>query len=70
MAEDFLKKNNFSVTVIPTPREVTQSCGLSIKLNCSGVDNVKGYIKDGRFKAKAMFLIKRENGVKKIEKIG
>lgn len=69
-AEDYLKKNNFSVTIIPTPREVSHSCGLSIKVNSGAVEEVKDIMKQEKIKAKALYHLKRENGAKNIEKIG
>ncbi|KPU42936.1 hypothetical protein OXPF_37050 [Oxobacter pfennigii] len=68
-AEDYLKKNNFSVTIIPTPREVTQSCGLSIRLNSAGIDEVKEIIGTQKIKIKSIYFLKKENGFKKIEEV-
>lgn len=69
-AEDYLKKNNFSVTIIPTPREVTRSCGLSIKINSEAAEEVKYIIKQEKIKAKALYHLRKENGTKNIDKIG
>lgn len=68
-AEDFLKKNNYSVTIIPTPREVTQSCGLSIKLNEGRIDEVADFKTKGLIKIKGMYHLLKEDGVRKIRKI-
>lgn len=68
-AESFLKGQNFSITVIPTPREVTLSCGLSVKFNYGGVDAIKDLVAAGSIKAKGIYHLKRENGVRSIEEI-
>lgn len=68
-AESYLKDRNFSITIIPTPRDVTQSCGLSIKFNTSAVDTVKEIIDEGIIRVKGIYHLKRENGARKVEKI-
>ena len=68
-AESYFKKNNFNITIIPTPREVTQSCGLSIKFNDSCVNTIKRAIDGINIKTKGIYFLKKENGKPKIEKI-
>ena len=34
-------KNEIDYTVLPTPREITQSCGISIKFSIENIDNIK-----------------------------
>jgi Protein of unknown function (DUF3343). len=68
-AEDFLKKNNYSITVLPTPREVSASCGLSIKFNSGGLEEIKDIIENGSVKAKGIYSFTRENNKKIIEKV-
>ncbi len=36
----------FAITVIPTPREITQNCGLSIKINDNNLAEILKQIKD------------------------
>jgi hypothetical protein len=68
-AESFLKKNDFSITIIPTPREVSESCGLSIKLNSGGIDTVKEIVDQGKIRVKGIYHLIRENGERKVEKM-
>lgn len=35
----------FSITVIPTPREITKNCGLSIKINSPDIEDIMAQIK-------------------------
>ena len=68
-AEKYLKDNKFSITVIPTPREVTLSCGLSIKINSGGIDSIKGMIDEGMIRVKGIYFLKKINGMRNIEKL-
>lgn len=68
-AEDYLKKNNFYTTMIPTPREVTQSCGLSIKINPDNLDAIKELIEKSAIKIKGIYCIKNIDGSRKVETI-
>jgi len=69
-AEDYLKKNDYSITIIPTPTEVTQSCGLSIKFNSGCISKIKELIDGGSIRTKSIYHLKRENGIRNIEKVG
>jgi hypothetical protein len=68
-AESYLKNKNISISVIPTPREVTQSCGLSIKLNDVPLESIRNIIGEGIMKIKGLYYLDRRNGVKNIEKV-
>lgn len=69
-AEDYLKKNEYNITMMPTPREVSESCGLSIKLNGGNIDNVRDLIDKGHIKVKGIYGMRLENGVRKVERVG
>lgn len=69
-AESYLKAKNFNIIIIPTPREVSQSCGLSIKFNGGGVDLIKDLVSGGSVKAKGIYQLKKDNGARNVEKIG
>lgn len=68
-AESFLKDSKLALAVIPTPREVTESCGLSIKIDKNDVTLVKEIICEGNIKVRGIYHLKRENGSRKVEKI-
>lgn len=68
-AEDYLKSHEFSINIIPTPREVSQSCGLSIKVNGGSLDKIKEIIDDEKIRVKGVYNLKNEKGVRKVEKI-
>mgnify|MGYP002348265359 CR=1 FL=1 len=69
-AEDYLKENSFNVTVIPTPREITQSCGISIRFNASGIETIKEILHSGNISIKGIYKFITDNEKRAIEKIG
>jgi hypothetical protein len=69
-AEDYLKNNNCNITIIPTPREVSASCGLSIKFNSEDIDMIKRSIDSGFIKVKGIYRRKDESGIGRIIKVG
>jgi len=65
--EKFLKEKNLDVRTIPTPREITASCGLSIKFNIDNLENVKEIIKINDLVIKGIYeLNKKDKNVKLI----
>lgn len=46
-AEKVLKEKGVKVTIMPTPTYITQSCGISIKLDEEFIEQVKDIINEG-----------------------
>jgi hypothetical protein len=69
-AESQLKVENMELQVIPTPREITRSCGLSIKTSIDNMDEVKKLNDNGKIKIKSMYNICMINGIKTFKEIG
>lgn len=63
-AENQLKKSNAGFQVIPTPREITLSCGLSIKISKNYLEVVKEMIESGKIKIKELYEVKNLEGQK------
>ncbi|WP_026478080.1 DUF3343 domain-containing protein [Alkaliphilus transvaalensis] len=62
-AESRLKEKAYPIEIIPTPREITASCGLSIKFNPEGLDDIKQEIREGKIGIKGIFqMYKKEEG--------
>jgi hypothetical protein len=57
----------FNITIIPTPREITENCGLSIKINTGDMDKIITEIKNMEIPAVLYALYAIEKGVKKAE---
>lgn len=69
-AESQLKKANASFQVIPTPREITLSCGLSIRIPENYIKIVKDMIKSGKIKIKELYEVKNLEGQKIYNQLG
>lgn len=64
------EKNNMNCTVLPTPREITQSCGISIKFSIVDIDDVKKIMNENQIEYKGIYkIIKLESGKKQVEEI-
>lgn len=62
-------KNEMEYAVLPTPREITQSCGISIKFEIEDIDNIKNIIEENQIEYKGMFKIFKKDGKKQVEEI-
>ncbi|NLJ99200.1 MAG: DUF3343 domain-containing protein [Tissierellia bacterium] len=61
--ESIFKKEDIKFRMIPTPREVTHSCGLSIKFDLKNISEVKDIIDRNEVDIDGLFkLIKDEKG--------
>lgn len=53
--ESELKKAGVSNIIMPTPTNITQSCGLSIKIKPEDTKNAAKVIQDGKVTVKAIY---------------
>lgn len=68
-AEKILKEKKYEIDTIPTPREITASCGLSIMFNEKQLGYIKKDIEENHLQIKGIYEIKKLNNEKKIKKI-
>ena len=69
-ADKLIRENNITSTTLPTPREITASCGISIRFLNDDLDKVSSILKDNSVEFKGIYHIKRlENGQKEVNKI-
>ncbi len=62
-AESRLKEKSFNIEIIPTPREITASCGLSIKFPSEQITTVQREMEEGKIGIKGIFeVIRNEKG--------
>ncbi|MBM7614685.1 DUF3343 domain-containing protein [Alkaliphilus hydrothermalis] len=62
-AESLLKEKAYKIEIIPTPREITASCGLSIRFEAQLSNEVQREMKDGNIGIKGIYqMIKTEKG--------
>lgn len=62
-------KSAIKYAVLPTPREISQSCGMSIKFEIENIDKVKDIMKQNEIEYKAIFKIFKQDGKKQVEEI-
>jgi hypothetical protein len=59
-AESILKEQSFDFIVIPTLREISSSCGLSIKVRPDDVEKTRQLFIDHRVKAEKYYHVLKE----------
>ncbi len=67
--EEVLKEDEIAFKTIPTPREVSHSCGLAILFILDDLDRVKKYIEEGQIMYDNLFKFTKENHKNMAEKI-
>ena len=69
-AEEVFKENNISFKTIPTPREITVSCGLAILFTLEDADKAKELVEKGDLIIDSLYkYIKGSSPGGKVEKI-
>ena len=62
-SESVFNSENIQFRTIPTPREVTHSCGLAIKFDLKDTELVKKIIEENQLAIEGMFkIIKNDEG--------
>jgi len=67
--ESVLKNLEIRNQIIPTPREITLSCGLSIRTPFGNYDKITELIDSSRIRNKSLFIMKGYGNNKTIEEI-
>jgi hypothetical protein len=68
-AERVLNEKGISIKTIPTPREITASCGLSIRFDVKMLDEVKKVVERDNLAAKGIYKIVKNVYGRKAEHI-
>lgn len=68
-AESFFKSQSIKHQIIPTPREITLSCGISVKMDIEMLDKVKSAVLAGSITPKKIFQMKGNVGSRQLEEI-
>ncbi|QLY80436.1 DUF3343 domain-containing protein [Clostridium intestinale] len=68
-AEKELKLNDIEVKVLPVPREITASCGLSIKIEAEDLDKSVFVLKEGNIDVAGYYNVSKIGLNRNIEKI-
>lgn len=68
--EKILVENNIKCTTLPTPREITASCGISIRFLQENIEDVASVLENNSIEYKGIYNINRlDNGTKEVNKI-
>lgn len=67
--EAFLKNEEISLQIMPTPREITLSCGLSIKTPVDNLDKIQGFVDEKKIRVKGLYRLMMEGDKRSILKI-
>lgn len=68
-AEKLFKERNLNIKMMPTPREITASCGLSIRFEAGDLYEVKDIISKEELSVKGKYEIRRKEGVRTAQKL-
>lgn len=64
-----LKDKGIEYRTIPTPREITHSCGLAIKFHLNDIDSIRDIIHDNELAIEGIFKLIKNNDGYKAEKL-
>lgn len=68
--DKLLGENGIKSTTLPTPREITASCGISIRFSYEDMEKVVSLLEENSIEYKGIYNISRlENGNKDVKKI-
>lgn len=59
--ESVLKKDKIKYTIVPTPRELSASCGISIMYNKEDEEKIKGLIYIHNVKTSGLHSVNKKN---------
>lgn len=68
--EKTLKENDIKLTIMPVPREVSASCGLSVKFNIDEFDKVRTLSAEKEISIKKYYEIIIEEGKRRYLELG
>ncbi|SHE50489.1 DUF3343 domain-containing protein [Caloramator proteoclasticus] len=67
-AESVLKSRNLNIQIIPTPREITLSCGISILTQIENLNEIDELVKLGKIRIKEVYKYVKDE-VKTLERL-
>ncbi|MGE5415608.1 MAG: DUF3343 domain-containing protein [Acidobacteriota bacterium] len=64
--EKVMKDSEYAFVVMPTPREITTSCGLSLKIKSEDIRPVAGYLANNAIGVEGLFRLKKKDGRREV----
>ncbi|MBS5788682.1 MAG: DUF3343 domain-containing protein [Clostridioides difficile] len=69
-SEKLLKEHEVAITMLPTPREISASCGLSVRFSKDDLEKITKILKDNEIDFKGVYHIDKNNeGNKEVNQI-
>lgn len=68
-AEKLFKDSGYKFDVIPTPREITHSCGLSIKFDLDNIQDINKEMEEAHIVIKGIYKIEKVSNEKIVNQI-
>ena len=66
--EKVIKGNGFKINIMPVPREITASCGISAKLEADEIEKIKELAKQENLNTAGYYHVEAQNGKKTYHK--
>lgn len=64
-SEKLLKDKGYELTILPTPREITASCGISIAIDGDKIDEISSYLNKNEINIGGIYeLVKDKNNTR------
>ncbi len=61
IAEKLLKQDDKVFVIMPTPREITASCGLAVKIYPEDLEETRRYLENNKVAIEGIYLIDRQD---------
>lgn len=68
-AEKNLKMSGFKFVIIPTPREISSSCGLAVKIRPEDLEEVKSYLSSCNIDLSGCYLVNKTGNKKSVKSL-
>jgi hypothetical protein len=66
--EKIIRAGGFKINIMPVPREITASCGISAKLEVDEINNIMALAVKENLKVQGFYHVESENGKKTYHK--
>ncbi len=66
--EKAMRSGGFKINIMPVPREITASCGISAKLEVDEIEKVKALAAEENLKVAGYYHVEAQNGKKNYHK--
>lgn len=63
LADKYFDEINFQKMVVPTPRAISNSCGISLQINKEDIEKAKVLIQEKHIKIKGIFEVDKNTAV-------